>query len=209
MSGKIDEILERMKALENELRSALQKREEELSYHIQKHKVYFDPEVLARHKKEVIGLYRYIKGTPILNILTAPVIYGLVFPALLIDLSVTLYQAVCFPVYKIKKVKRSDHIIIDRHYLSYLNLIEKINCIYCGYMNGMFGYITEVAARTEQYWCPIKHARKTAFMHSRYRHFTDYGEAETYHEELKRLRAMLKELDDADPERKKEDKKPL
>ena len=35
-----------------------------------------------------------------------------------------------------------------------------INCIYRSYANGLCSYVTEVAARTEQHWCPIKHARR-------------------------------------------------
>jgi hypothetical protein len=70
--------------------------------------------------------------TPPKHLLTAPVIYTLIIPGLLLDLFVTLYQWICFPVYKITKVKRGDHIVIDRQYLRYLNLIEKINCVYCG-----------------------------------------------------------------------------
>ncbi len=46
------------------------------------------------------------------------------------DVTISLYQAVCFPIYGIPKVKRQDYIVFDRQYLQYLNLIEKINCAY-------------------------------------------------------------------------------
>ena len=56
------------------------------------------------------------------------------------------------------QVKRSEYVIIDRNHLSYLNLIEAFNCVYCGYANGVIAYVREIASRTEQHWCPIKHA---------------------------------------------------
>lgn len=105
-------------------------------------------------------LHTYLLEAPLLNILTTPIIWSCLLPAAILDLVVSIYHGVCFPVNGIPKVKRSDYIIIDRHALPYLNLIEKINCEYCGYFNGLIAYVQEIAARTEQYWCPIRHARK-------------------------------------------------
>ncbi len=84
----------------------------------------------------------------------------------------TIYQALCFPLYDIPKVRRSEYMLLDRHRLAYLNFLEKLNCEYCAYGNGVLAYVTEVAARTEQYWCPIKHALRMKSMHSRYRFFS-------------------------------------
>lgn len=199
MSKKIDAIIGRIRELEHELKEEIEVREKELSYTIEKHKVYFEEEILAKHKQEAQNVFRYVFTAPILNLASAPVIYFLALPAFVLDLCVSIYQTICFPVYKIEKVKRREYIVIDRHYLRYLNSVEKLNCIYCGYMNGVIAYITEVAARTEQYWCPIKHASKVAAMHSRYKNFVDYGDAQSYRHELKRIRELLKN----------EDKKPL
>jgi hypothetical protein len=49
-------------------------------------------------------------------------------------------------------------------------------------------YTREVAARTEQYWCPIKHARRLAAAHDYYPKFLDHGDAEGYRRELERMR---------------------
>ena len=85
-------------------------------------------------------------------------------------------------------MKRHDYLVFDRHNLAYLNLIEKINCAYCSYGNGLLSYIKEVVARTEQYWCPIKQAQQRRQAHSRYRRFTDYGDGDAYRSELKSIR---------------------
>jgi len=36
----------------------------------------------------------------------------------------------------------------------YLNIMEKVNCLYCGYLNGLTAYAQEIGGRREQYWCP-------------------------------------------------------
>lgn len=108
----------------------------------------------------------------------------------------TLYQAICFPVYGIPKVKRKDYIVIDRHYLSYLNLVEKLNCVFCGYFGGVIAFTAEVAARTEQYWCPIKHAVQLKARHSRYDRFSEYGDSDGFRDGFEKSRSDFSDLDD-------------
>ena len=131
---------------------------------------------------------RYVLDSSVLTILTAPVIYMGVVPFALVDLFLIVYQAICFPVYGIPKVKRADYFIFDRGHLKYLNLVERINCIYCSYGNALFAYAREISARTEQHWCPIKHARRVRARHSRYEYFLDYGNASEYREEVETVR---------------------
>ena len=79
-------------------------------------------------------------------------------------------------------MKRADYLVFDRGQLAYLNTIEKIGCVYCSYANGLLAWITEVAARTEQGFCPIKHSRALVRIHSRYGNFLPYGDARAYRE---------------------------
>jgi hypothetical protein len=116
----------------------------------------------------------------------------MIFPIALFDLSLTVYQMICFRLYDIQRVVRSDYIVIDRHHLAYLNVFEKLNCIYCGYGNGVISYAREITSRTEQYWCPIKHARKILDAHPRYESFLNYGDATAYPVKLIDYRAALK-----------------
>lgn len=57
-------------------------------------------------------------------------------------------------------------------------------------------YTAEIAARSEQYWCPIKHATGKAQRHSRYHQFFDYGDAEAYSRKLGQLRKEFTDLSD-------------
>jgi hypothetical protein len=139
-----------------------------------------------------IGVFGFFRQSQPRNIISAPIIYSGIFPIAMLDLWITIYQAICFPLYRVPKVRHENYIIIDRHNLSYLNAIEKLNCVYCGYCGGVFAYAREVAARTEQYWCPLKHARKILDPHRRYVQFVDHGEAGGGHQEAMRLRQALR-----------------
>jgi hypothetical protein len=192
MNATIDDLIQRIHALESELEVQFALARAHLNLRIEGGKVEFEQAVLRRHKEMKMRLSRYVLGAQPLIVITAPVIYAFIFPLLLTDLFVTIYQAICFPVYGIPKVRRKDYLIFDRRYLGYLNALEKINCAYCSYANGLIAYVREIASRTEQYWCPIKHARKVLAAHPRYNSFVDFGDAEGYGKNLEALREQVR-----------------
>lgn len=193
--NNIQEIIVQIKELEKKLTQEIQKKEEDFYYQIKGKKIFFEQATKKYHKTLVTNVYKYLLNAAILNILTAPFIWFCILPAVFLDISVSLYQVICFPVYKIPKVRRNDYIVADRHALSYLNIIEKTNCLYCGYFNGLIAYVQEIAARTEQYWCPIKHARKVSYIHSRYKYFLEYGDSETYKNQLEIIRNNFHDME--------------
>lgn len=188
---EIKAIIERIHSLDDELEAALERARTDLRVRIEHNKVVFEEQVLKRHRELRTKLWHYVRGARPMVVVTAPFIYGIIVPIVLLDLCVTLYQATCFPVYGIPKVRRADYIVFDRQNLTYLNALEKLNCVYCSYANGLFSYVREIAARTEQYWCPIKHVRRLVAPHSRYAGFVEYGDGESYHEQLQILRRQL------------------
>lgn len=192
-TGGIDDLIARIDALEDDLQAHFEKRREEFAYRLEHHRVIFEREARRRHRELRTALLAYVRRTSLLTIITAPFIYAMIVPLVLLDLAVIIYQAVCFPVYGIARVPRRNHIVIDRHQLAYLNGIEKLNCAYCGYANGLISWVREVAARTEQYWCPIKHARRVSGSHTRYHRFLDFGDGEAWQTGLKDLRRALRE----------------
>ena len=166
-----------------------------LIYTIRKKKVLFSEEVKRQHKELASTLSEYVYDSGALIILTMPLIWSVVIPALVLDALASLYQVICFPIYGIPRVKRSEYVVIDRQELQYLNRLEKLNCTYCGYFNGLMGYLREIAARTEQYWCPIRHARPIKSVHSRYRRFfSNTGTGEAYHDNLDKVRTEFDDL---------------
>jgi hypothetical protein len=190
----IPDLIEQIKNLEKILSLEIQKKEEEFFYKIHGKKVRFEESAKRYHKTLVSGVRTYLLNASLLNILTAPVIWFCLVPSVFLDITVTIYQIVCFPVYKIPKVRRDDYIVIDRYALNYLNAMEKLNCVYCGYVNGLIAYVQEIAARTEQYWCPIKHARKIGSIHSRYNKFFEYGDGNEYRKKIETIRRDFEDL---------------
>jgi hypothetical protein len=191
MNSRIAAILYEMRRLDDELEMEFARKRLEFAFTVRDRAVRFEEHVLKRHKELKSRLSRYVLGARPLFVITSPVIYSLIVPLVLLDVLVWLYQWVCFPVYGIARVRRRDYLILDRHQLAYLNAIEKINCAYCSYATGLISYVREVTSRTEQYWCPIKHARRIVGMHERYAKYSDYGDAESYHKELVALREQL------------------
>lgn len=126
-------------------------------------------------------------------------IWGALLPALLLDLYVAIYQALCFPSYGIPKARRRDYFVMDRRRLPYLSGLEKLGCTYCSYFNGLVAYVQEVAARTEQYWCPIRHRLPLKATHSRYHRFLPYGDAEAHRKRLEAVRRDFADLLPPDP----------
>lgn len=197
MDTDIDDIIARIRSLETELEAEFARRRAGLRFGIERGRVLFEQEVARRHAELRTHLARYVFTARPLVVLTAPIIYSLIIPFAVLDLWVSLYQAVCFRVYGIPQVKRGKYMIFDRAGLKYLNALEKLNCAYCSYANGVIAYVREVGARTEQYWCPIKHARRAYGAHPRYSGFVEYGDGDTYHEALRaRRKALADEAED-------------
>jgi len=195
MPSQLDIIMDKIKVLENELIEELQKQQQEFFYILDKKRIYFEDSTIIQHKEQAKKILKYFADASLKNIISLPFIWLCIVPLILMDISISLYQYTCFPLYNIPKVNRQDYIIFDHQYLNYLNVIEKINCAYCSYANGLIAYVGEIAARTEQFWCPIKHAGRIKNLHSRYQKFIDYGDAKTYQAELNNIRHNFNDLE--------------
>jgi hypothetical protein len=191
MNDRITQLLAQMAALEDELRTAVHDQETRMFFQIKGKRVEFERTVKAAHRKLKTNFFRWLVTNRPQNLITGPIIYGMVFPLMLLDFFVSFYQWACFPIYGITKVRRADYIVFDRQHLEYLNFIEKFHCTYCAYGAGLMGYINEILARTEQYFCPIKHAHRILGTHSRYNRFLDYGDAADYEARLEEFRVAL------------------
>ena len=191
MNDRISQILARMTALEDELRTAVHDQESRMFFQIKGKRVEFERSVAQAHKKLKKNFLRWLVTDRPQNLITGPMIYAMVVPLLMLDACVTFYQWACFPIYGVSKVRRRDYLVFDRRQLGYLNFIEKFHCTYCEYGTGLMAYMSEILARTEQYFCPIKHAHKVLGTHARYNRFLDYGDAERYEARLEEFRVGL------------------
>jgi hypothetical protein len=197
MTNQVDLLMERLRTIEAEIEVELAKRREALRYHFENRRIVFEKGVIELHRRLKTRVWRYLADAHLLTVLTAPVIYAMIVPIVLLDLSMMLYQAICFPVYGIPKVRRRDYLVFDRQHLAYLNAIEKLNCAYCSYANNMIAFVREVAARTEIYWCPVKHARRVLGPHPHYQGFADFGDAKAFRARLTAMKEEGVKIDSA------------
>jgi hypothetical protein len=193
MQSRLDGLLAQVARLEREVEHELNRARDQWRYRLDAGRIRFDRDVHLAHERLRQGIPRYLRESSPLNIVTAPIIYSMILPIAILDAAFSVYQRVCFPLYGILRVQRSAYVVIDRQHLAYLNAIEKLNCMYCGYANGVLAYVREIAGRTEQYWCPIRHAKAARGPHAHYHEFVDYGDAEGYHKRLPMLREELKD----------------
>ena len=199
MPALLDDLLERAARLEREIESELNHTREHWRYRIEAGRIRFAQEVRAAHQRLKQSVPAYLRESNPLHLLVAPVIYSLIVPIAILDVWISIYQLICFPVFGIPLVRRDGYIVFDRQHLAYLNVIEKMNCVYCGYANGVLAYVREIAGRTEQYWCPIRHAKRVRAPHQHYREFVDYGDAMGYQQRLPLLREKLKQEKTTEP----------
>jgi hypothetical protein len=196
MPNTAETLLDRIRELQDEFELELSKRREAFRYRLENGRVVWEVEARRQHRALRVRWLAFLRRTRPMTVITAPVIYSLIVPFVLLDIFVTIYHAICFPAYGIPKVRRSDHIRIDRHHLAYLNGLQKLNCVYCGYCNGLLSYVREIAGRTEAYWCPIKHAARVDGTHAHYGSFLEYGDANGFEHGMTRARNDLKKLKD-------------
>lgn len=182
MKSRINRILEEIDQKKIELKNEYLKLMEKYSFSFIKWKIVFTNEAREANKKKKISIFESIFSARVREVLSIPFIYSMIFPAIFLDLFLFIYQQTAIRLYKIPLVKRSDYIVFDRKELDYLNTIQKINCLYCSYVNWLFSYAVEVWGRTEKYWCPIKNAKKMKSSHDWQRYFADYGDPEWFKE---------------------------
>jgi hypothetical protein len=125
------------------------------------------------YKKHPESVYRHL--------LSMPFIYIVIVPIAFLDITLEIYHQVCFRLYKIPLIKRSQYIKIDRQKLKYLTRWERVNCAYCGYANGFAHYFSVIVAETEKYWCGIKHDKDPNFVPPvHHKDFIEYSDEEGY-----------------------------
>lgn len=183
MKSKINQILREMEQKSEELKKEYDRLKDKYDFSFEQGKVRFSQKAKQAHKKVKDSVFKNIKTYKnFKHIISAPFIYGMIIPFVVMDIGLFIYQNLCFRLYNIPLVKRSEYIVFDRQHLKYLNFLDKFNCLYCSYGNWVLSYGVEIAGRTEKYWCPIKHAKKTKTLHDWQKHFADYGDAEWFKE---------------------------
>lgn len=115
------------------------------------------------------------------QLISLPIICSLLIPTIILDIWVEFYHRICFPLYGLKTLQRSNYIKVDRHKLKYLSWYQKIGCAYCGYVNGLSRYWSAILAKTEQYWCGIMHKKRKGFVSpEHHKNFVKYDDEKAF-----------------------------
>ena len=111
------------------------------------------------------------------HLLALPFIYAVVVPVVLLDFCIEIYHRVAFPLYGLPLVNRGDYVRVDRQKLTYLDAVQKLNCMYCGYVNGALAYWARIAGDTETYWCGIRHEQEGDYAEpARHKNYPAHGD---------------------------------
>lgn len=191
MTQRMHEIARTIVDLQAELDREIEHRRRALGVRVHDRLVEFERGIVIEQRKLKTSVRAFLARSSFGAVISAPVIYSMLLPLLLLDIWISVYQAICFRAYGIARVERRDYIAFDRGRLAYLNWVEALNCAYCAYANGVIAYAREIGSRTEQYWCPIKHALRISDPHQRYYEFLEFGDAEGYRTRLAAFRALL------------------
>ncbi len=69
-----------------------------------------------------------------------------------------LINSIVAPLLKLTNLKPSNYIIIDRYKVQGLGLIDKVNCLFCGWVNGISTYMSQATESISgcRYEMPVK-----------------------------------------------------
>lgn len=119
-----------------------------------------------------------IKYEKFRTLISTPILLAMIVPIVFFDICIEIYHRICFPLYGIPYVKRSQYIrVTDREKLPYLTWYEKFACAYCGYANGWFHYASVITGKTESYFCAIAHLEVRGYIPSEHeKSFVKFGD---------------------------------
>ena len=89
MNDRINQLLVQMAALEAELRTAVHDQESRMFFQIKGKRVEFERSVREAHRKLKTNFFRWLLTDRPQNLITGPLIYGMVIPLLMLDLCAT------------------------------------------------------------------------------------------------------------------------
>lgn len=180
MKSRINKILEDISVKREELYKEYEKLRDKYGFKIEWRKIVFNSETKKKNKLLKKSILESIFSARVREVLSAPFIYAMIIPSVILHIFLFIYQQTAFRLYNIPIVKLWDYVTFDRKELDYLNILQKLNCFYCSYVNWLYSYAVEVAWRTEKYWCPIKNAKRVKWGHDWQKHFADYWDPEEF-----------------------------
>jgi hypothetical protein len=112
MTSQLAVLMEKMRSVEAEIEAELAKRQEALRFRFESDRIVFEEEAQRIHRAIKTRISRYLLDANPLIVLTAPVIYSVLIPILLLDIFVIAYEAICFN--RLMTGRRRAHLLQER-----------------------------------------------------------------------------------------------
>ena len=122
--SRLQELMQEIRELEERVATEISREAKEFGYTIRNGRIAFSNELLEQHGAASKRIRHYLSECSWIALAVAPVVYSLIIPVVLFDIFIWFYQTICFPIYRLPKVRRSEYIAIDRQHLQYLNLLS-------------------------------------------------------------------------------------
>jgi hypothetical protein len=104
MTQRMQELATEIVRLQSELDREIETRRKVLGWRLREGMVEFERGIAIEHRRLRMGVATFLARSPLGTILSAPVIYSVIVPLLLLDIWASFYQAICFRVYRIPQV---------------------------------------------------------------------------------------------------------
>lgn len=101
MTKRMQALAGEIVRLQGELDREIERRRKVLGWRLKGRVVEFEHGVTIEHRRLRMGIATFLSRSSIGTVVTAPVIYSVIVPLLLLDGWFSLYQAICFRAYGI------------------------------------------------------------------------------------------------------------
>ena len=113
MSTYVERFVEHIQEAEHELALEAAAQQRRWHYRMHRGRVWFDHEAREAQRRLKQGILQFLWQGSFFNLVTAPAIYSLLVPRLVLDAWVTPYQWTCFPIYGVARVRRRRYGVFD------------------------------------------------------------------------------------------------
>ena len=110
MNETIKNMIADIEAMKAKLGEEIEKHEAHLSYEIKNGYVAFEDDIIEKQQENMKSLWQWFTETPLLHLLSSPVVYMMVFPAMLLDVMLFIYTNVVSRVFKFDFLPRNAYV---------------------------------------------------------------------------------------------------
>jgi len=86
MNDKIKEMIEEIETMKKKLGEEIEKEEIHIGFEIKNGSIHFDKEMIKSQKENMMNLWAWFREIPLIQLLSAPVVYMIIMHAIIFDI---------------------------------------------------------------------------------------------------------------------------